>query len=54
MEIVGGETVTVPHAELVNEPCIIEQGLPTNITPCLVVMNKSVTVWLFHNGFMKG
>ena len=40
------------HAELITATCD-SNSLPTNLTPCLIVGNKNVTVWLFHNGPMR-
>jgi hypothetical protein len=55
----NGDTPFVYHvsasgAELITELCVFDSGnLPVNDTPCLVVGNKNVTVWVFQNGPMR-
>jgi hypothetical protein len=47
------DSLGVDHAELVTAPCILVGGFPSNTTPCLIVGNNAVTVWLIHNGGMR-
>lgn len=45
------------HAELITALCHLVDGFPDGATPsvgCLSVNGAAVTVWVFHNGFMKG
>jgi hypothetical protein len=44
----------IGHAELITEACTYDaNNLPTNSNPCLTVVNKMATVWLFHNGGLR-